>query len=377
MDTFKKIFKCFILFLFALVGLTNGCTISGGILFFLAIFSLPIKQIQEPVIKFLEGQYNEAEKEKQEKLTPEEYMKSLKKVYTILCVVFSIFIFVRCGDNPNPNIQELEVVEQTVNETQDPEYNINIASDVAYRTFTAEDGVLNKGYKLKGKLYQTRSKDFSKVYIFGALVEHNGQIYKCLWANNEVDATGMYESINQNAVNVSGIMSSNKVTMNDDGVAKIEQKLSEDLNNLNKPVDIKINPNIACDYLKTQGLVTNGYKSDGMGGYFCATPYKVLDGKSNVAYYVEGTQSSADKLYLSLNVYNGSNASTLQEQLANYAKTLSKQALNYDLNAENVKAIKSGANSNIDVAGNYKIEIIKNSWDTQKGFDIQFVIKKK
>ena len=54
-----------------------------------------------------------------------------------------------------------------------------------------------------------------------------------------------------------------------------------------------------------------------------------------------------------------------------------KQTLNYDLNAENVKAIKSAANSNIDVAGNYKIEIIKNNWDTQKGYDVQFVIKKK
>ncbi|MBQ3048012.1 MAG: hypothetical protein IJD48_03245 [Clostridia bacterium] len=51
--------------------------------------------------------------------------------------------------------------------------------------------------------------------------------------------------------------------------------------------------------------------------------------------------------------------------------------MNYDLNAENVKGIKSGANSNIDVAGNYKIEIIKNNWDTQKGYDVQFVIKKK
>ena len=63
MDAFKKIFKCFILFLFALVGLTNGCTISGGILFFLAIFSLPIKQIQEPTIKLLEKQYTESDKE--------------------------------------------------------------------------------------------------------------------------------------------------------------------------------------------------------------------------------------------------------------------------------------------------------------------------
>ena len=54
-----------------------------------------------------------------------------------------------------------------------------------------------------------------------------------------------------------------------------------------------------------------------------------------------------------------------------------KQTLNYDLNAENAKTIKSSTNSNVDVAGNYKNEIKKNNWDTQKGFDIQFVIKKK
>ena len=144
---------------------------------------------------------------------------------------------------------------------------------------------------------------------------------------------------------------------------------------INIASEIKINPATACDYLKTQNFVTDGYKSDGMGGYFCATPYKMLDGKSNLAYYVEGAQNDVEKLYLVLNVYNGTNKVMLHEQLANNAKVLAKQALNYDLTVDNINAIKNGINTNFKV-NNWNIEVFNENWVTGLGSETHFIIKK-
>ena len=94
------------------------------------------------------------------------------------------------------------------------------------------------------------------------------------------------------------------------------------------------------------------------------------------SYYVEGTQDDVEKLYLTLNVYNGSNVSELHEQLVNNANVLSKQALKYDLTEEDINAIRNGVNTNIKVTDKWKIEIAKNVWDTKQGYDVQFIIKK-
>ena len=373
MDLIKKYCKYGLnglLFIFALVGLIKGCIISGAVLLVLAVLSLPIPQMQTLVEKFLEDSFKQVS-EKQPNLTLEQFKKSQKNIFVIFCVIFSLFILFSENENTNTNVQKTVPAQQLA-----PEYKINIASETAYKTFTDKDGVLNKGYTLKGNLYQTKSRDFENVYIFGALVEQNGQIYNCLWANKDVNADGMFDSINNHAVAVSGIISSKRVTMSDDGVAKINQRLLEDLNNMNKPAEISITPNNACDYLKSQNFVTEGYKSDGMGGYFCATPYKMLDGKSNLAYYVDGTQNDVEKLSLVLNVYNGTNKVMLHEQLANNAKVLAKQALNYDLTVDNINAIKNGINTNFKVTDNWSIEVFNENWVTGLGSETQFIIKK-
>lgn len=136
-----------------------------------------------------------------------------------------------------------------------------------------------------------------------------------------------------------------------------------------------ITPNSACDFMKSQNLITDGYKSDGMGGYFCISKYQMLDNKSNISYYVEGTQDEVEKLGLVLNVYNDSNVSALHEQLVNNASVLSKQALKYDLTEEDANAIRNGANTNKKVTDKWKIEVAKNIWDTKQGYDVQFIIK--
>lgn len=365
---FKKYIGSAVIFVLALVGLIKGCIVAGTVLLVLGVLSLPVPQMQAMVDKFLEDSFKQVS-EKQPNLTVEQFKKSQKNIFVVFCVIFSLFVLFSESENSNTNIQNNTSVQQV-----SPEYNLNTASETAYKTFTDADGVLNKGYVLKGNLYQTKSKDFSQVYIFGALVEHKGQIYNCLWANNEVDATGMFESINNNAVTVSGIMSSNKVTMSDDGVSRVNQKLLADLNNINKPAEISITPNMACDYLKSQGLVTDGYKSDGMGGFFCITPYKMLDGLSSIVYSAEGTQNDVEKLELVLNVHNTSNASALHEQLVSNAKILTKQALNYDLTEENIKAIRNGLNATIKVSDKWNIEIIKDVGNSS--YRLQFTIKK-
>lgn len=365
---FKKYIGNTIIFIFALVGLIKGCIVAGMVLIVLGIITLPIPQMQAIVDKFLEDSFKQVS-EKQPNLTIEQFKKSQKNIFIVFCVIFSLFILFSESESSNTNIQNNIQVQQV-----SPEYNLNIASETAYKTFTDADGVLKKGYTIKGNLYQTKSKDFAQVYIFGALVEHQGQIYNCLWANNEIDATGMFESINNHAVTVSGIMSSNKVTMSDDGVSRINQKLLTDWDNINKPVEINIAPSNACDYLKSQGFVTDGYKSDGMGGYFCITPYKMLDSLSSIVYSAEGTQNDVEKLELGLTVHNSSNVTALHEQLVSNAKILTKQALNYDLTEENIKAIRNGLNATIKVNDKWNIEITKDVGNSS--YRLQFTIKK-
>jgi len=137
-----------------------------------------------------------------------------------------------------------------------------------------------------------------------------------------------------------------------------------------------INPQEACSYLDNiAGLNTNGYKSDGMGGYFCASDYKMLDNLSNIAYYVEGSADNVEKMYIVLNANKNSDIIKLNNELINASNQLAKKVLNQELSAEIISNIKNGKEYSGKIGKN-EIEIIKNDWSTGKGSDIQFIIHK-
>ena len=157
--------------------------------------------------------------------------KNSKNNYLRVCLIVGVilvfFVSIINGTNSNTNKNDTETNQQV---KQLSEYNIQIAPVSVVNNF--KDSVLNKGYAIKGNIYQTKSKDFMSVYIFGALIEKNGQIYNCLWANNKPDASGIFDSINDYAKNVSGILISGNIKTTDDGYSRINQKLLDDWNKL-------------------------------------------------------------------------------------------------------------------------------------------------
>lgn len=135
-------------------------------------------------------------------------------------------------------------------------------------------------------------------------------------------------------------------------------------------------PQSACSYLKNvNGLSTGGYKSDGMGGYYCCSPYKMIDGKSNIAYYVEGlSNSKANKVYLVLNVYNSSNKAKMHASLLSAARLLTKQATAQNLNSKIANSIINGKSASIK-QGKYLFEVKRENWPTGLGYELHFAIK--
>lgn len=134
-------------------------------------------------------------------------------------------------------------------------------------------------------------------------------------------------------------------------------------------------PQNACKYMTSvSGLSTNGYKSDGMGEYFCASNYKLLDGKTNIAYYAEGSGNNAKKVYLVLNLYNTSNKAAMMSNFVSSAKILSKNSINYTLDNVIITAMQSGKSGSWKL-GKYTIEVKKQNFSTGLGSEIHFIIK--
>lgn len=132
----------------------------------------------------------------------------------------------------------------------------------------------------------------------------------------------------------------------------------------------------ACNYLQEiSGFSTRGYKSDGMGGYYCCSPYKMLDDRSNIAYYVEGLSNvKANKVYLVLNVYNSSNKIKMHNSLLSTSKFLAKKAIGINLNTKIISSITNGKSASFK-QGKYIIEVKKQNWESGLGYEIHFSIK--
>lgn len=134
-------------------------------------------------------------------------------------------------------------------------------------------------------------------------------------------------------------------------------------------------PKSACGYLNSiSGLSTSGYKYDGYE-YYCCSPYKILDGnRSNLAYYVDGTQNSAKRVYLVLNFYYGSNKKVLHNSLIEASKLLSKKSINYNLPQSIITNLQNGT-PGIWKHGANTIEITKEVFTSGKGYEVHFIIK--
>ncbi len=122
------------------------------------------------------------------------------------------------------------------------------------------------------------------------------------------------------------------------------------------------------------GLDTHGYKSDGFG-YFCNSNYKDLDGKTNLAYYVQGkSNTNAEKVYLVLNVYETSDKIYVHEELLKSSRILAIKITGKALSQEIENAISNAVPVDI-IQGIYKLSVAKKNWPTGLGYEIHFLIE--
>lgn len=131
----------------------------------------------------------------------------------------------------------------------------------------------------------------------------------------------------------------------------------------------------ACNYLDDLGLYTNGYKYIDEFGYGCNSQYKMLDNKSNIAFYVDGEKNNISKVYLVLNVYNTSNKQTMLNQMLITAEKLANKATGLSLTNEIRNSILNHRVGSFSLGSNtLKLEL--NKWSTGLGFDYKFTITK-
>lgn len=95
---------------------------------------------------------------------------------------------------------------------------------------------------------------------------------------------------------------------------------------------------------------------------------------NNLAYYVTGDQHAAKELKLVLNVNDRDNAEDGHRALAIASGFLTKAALGTYLMEEVYKALVAGRADRWK-AGKNKIEIVRDDWETGKGYEVKFIIR--
>ena len=140
----------------------------------------------------------------------------------------------------------------------------------------------------------------------------------------------------------------------------------------------EIKSSVACNYLKSIGLATRGWKNHYDDVYGCSSPYKEFGSgyplKNNLAYYVDGTATNVKQLKLVVNVNNRAEEKRAHSELLKAAEVLTKQYLNKPLSESIRGAITAGKDLSSEV-GDTTVEIIRDDWPTGKGYEIKFIIK--
>jgi hypothetical protein len=136
-----------------------------------------------------------------------------------------------------------------------------------------------------------------------------------------------------------------------------------------------------CSYLASQDLTAGEWKNYGSEGepdFGCNSPYRELGSSeglpNNLAYYVEGDETQATKLYLVLNVNDAGQAVFAYQALLEAASTLTQKVTQKHLPPDLDTAILAGTRSEFSV-GKFKIRTFEETWPTGRGYEIHFEIQ--
>ncbi|MBB6057164.1 hypothetical protein [Tolumonas osonensis] len=137
-------------------------------------------------------------------------------------------------------------------------------------------------------------------------------------------------------------------------------------------------PYKAKDFLIDSGITTGFYNKSFDCWHASSTLITYTDDimPDNIAYYVEGTDTTAKELKIKINVNNNNRSDLAMEKLNYLANMLSIKSLNRPISSSIENAILNMKN-NSELIGNKRISLEFNSWlnHPQNGFDIRFIIE--
>jgi hypothetical protein len=136
-------------------------------------------------------------------------------------------------------------------------------------------------------------------------------------------------------------------------------------------------PQVVCQFLKTHGLATRGWKQD-YDIYSCSSPYKELGSgsplRNNLAFYVDGGIRQATSLSLVLNVNSRREAASAHAELLKAAEALCSAALGKALPESIRTGITNGKQSSVTLE-RASIRLVRIDWPTGKGYELKFFIE--
>lgn len=142
--------------------------------------------------------------------------------------------------------------------------------------------------------------------------------------------------------------------------------------------DLKVTaPDQVCKLASEIGLKTGGWKNHYDQEFGCSSPYKDIGFAShlsnNLAFYAEGNSSSVNLVKLVLNINLPSDTSSANRELQKAVTVLIPKLTGDKASPSLLKAIRQEKSTSMKI-GLSKVEIVKDSWPTGKGYEIKVIV---
>ncbi|HEN9572557.1 hypothetical protein ACG9XX_15100 [Acinetobacter baumannii] len=144
--------------------------------------------------------------------------------------------------------------------------------------------------------------------------------------------------------------------------------------------DISISVSEACSMLNLPGM-TSWKDTMGEGTYRCISSYIDIspdpqngENPNNLAYYVEGTESSIKELKVVLNVNDSKYKKSAETEFIKMSESIYKEVANQELPSVLKNAIKNKTNKQTTVK-NLSLDIETDKWENGAGYSQRFYIK--
>lgn len=137
-------------------------------------------------------------------------------------------------------------------------------------------------------------------------------------------------------------------------------------------------PAIACGFLRDAGITTRKWFSDNGNDYWCASDYKSIGNAfplpNNLAYYVEGSESSVKLIKIVININNPLSPKTAHAALLAAAQELQLKLFDSELPGSYADAITRGNQISGKIDGT-DIEVQRSNWPSGNGYDIKIIYR--